>query len=154
MIDIAILRLPHIANFDDFDPLAREPGVRLRYVQGAADLGHPDAIVVPGTKSTMADLAWLRERGLDKGLKRVAEAGGAIVGICGGFQMLGVTLHDPDAVESPTPVMPGLGLLPIETTFATAKLTQQASALVCAGAANPKQGQHRRSPGIATVFDF
>ena len=88
-MDIAVIRLPHIANFDDFDALAREPTVHLRYVQDAATFpGQPHAIILPGTKTTMADLAWLRERGLDRALRRLACAGVAIVGICGGFQML------------------------------------------------------------------
>ena len=83
LLDIAVLRLPHIANFDDFDPLAREAEVRLRYVQSVADLGRTHAIVVPGTKSTMADLAWLREQGLEREVLRFAAKGAAIVGICG-----------------------------------------------------------------------
>jgi adenosylcobyric acid synthase len=130
LLDIAVLRLPHIANFDDFDPLAREPGVRVRYVQNAAALGRPHALLVPGTKSTMADLAWVRERGLDREIRRLAEAGIAIVGICGGFQMMGRTIRDPQNVESSLQMMPGLGLLPVETSFADAKITQQVSARV------------------------
>ncbi|HWY85939.1 MAG TPA: cobyric acid synthase [Gemmataceae bacterium] len=132
-LDIAILRLPHIANFDDFDPLAGEPGVRVRYVSNGAGLGSPHALVVPGTKSTMADLTWLRERGLDKEIQRLAGAGVAIVGICGGFQMLGHTLRDPEQVESSVRVMPGLGLLPLDTSFVSAKITQRVSAQVVAG---------------------
>jgi adenosylcobyric acid synthase len=132
-LDIAIVRLPHIANFDDFDPLAREPQVRVRYVQNAAGLRQPHAVIVPGTKSTMADLAWLRERGLDREIERLAGAGVAVVGICGGMQILGQTIRDPEQVESVAPVMPGLGLLPVATTFARAKITQQVSARVSAG---------------------
>jgi adenosylcobyric acid synthase len=132
-LDIAILRLPHIANFDDFDPLAREPGVRLRYVHTRAGLGRPHAILVPGTKSTMADLAWLRQQGLDRDIERRAGEGTAVVGICGGFQMLGQVLRDPEAVESPTPTMRGLGLLPLETIFGTVKITGQTSARVTGG---------------------
>lgn len=133
LLDIAVLRLPHIANFDDFDPLAREPGVRVRYVQGTAGLGRPHALIVPGTKSTMADLAWLRARGLDREIQRLADQGVAIVGICGGFQMLGLTIRDPEQVESTEPVMPGLGLLLVETAFAGDKITQQVSANVIGG---------------------
>ena len=127
-LDIAVLRLPHIANFDDFDPLTRETGIRVRYVQSAASLGRPDAIVVPGTKSTMADPIWLRERGIDKEITRLAAEGVAVVGICGGFQMLGQAIRDPEHVESLTTAMPGLGLLPVDTCFAGGKLTQQVSA--------------------------
>jgi len=133
LIDIAILRLPHIANFDDFDPLVHEPGVRIRYVQNVKDLRQPQAIIVPGTKSTMADLAWLRERGLDLEIQRQARDGVAIVGICGGYQILGKTLHDPEQVESSQPSMAGLGLLPGVTTFTGTKVTQQVSAHTIAG---------------------
>jgi adenosylcobyric acid synthase len=132
-LDIAILRLPHIANFDDFDPLAGEPGVRIRYLSNAADLGRPHALMVPGTKSTMADLNWLREQGFDREIQRLAGEGAAIVGICGGFQMLGHTLSDPEQVESPVQVMPGLGLLPLETSFVSAKITRRVLARVAAG---------------------
>jgi adenosylcobyric acid synthase len=134
-VDIAVIRLPHIANFDDFDPLAREPGVRLRYVQNSAELCRPHAVVLPGTKSTMADLGWLRERGFDEAIARLAKCGVSVVGICGGFQMLGQTLRDPDHVESAVAVMPGLGLLPVETVFAAAKITRQAIARVVGGLA-------------------
>lgn len=127
-VDIAVMRLPHIANFDDFDPLAHEPGVRLRYVQSEATLGRPHAIILPGTKTTMSDLAWLRDRGLDQAIRRLADDGVAVVGICGGFQMLGETIRDPAGVESAVEAMPGLGLLPVETTFAAAKITRQVSA--------------------------
>jgi adenosylcobyric acid synthase len=129
-LDVAIVRFPHIANFDDFDPLAREPDVRVRYVTSAAGLGRPDAIVLPGTKCTMADLTWLRERGMDRLIQQLEGEGVAVVGICGGLQMLGATIRDPEHVESATPVMPGVGLLPVETTFAGAKITRQVSAQV------------------------
>ncbi len=131
--DIAVLRLPHIANFDDFDALARSPGVGLRYVHSAAELGRPHAVIAPGTKSTMADLAWLRTRGLDKKVCELALTGVAVVGICGGFQMLGQTIHDPERVESTEAIMPGLGLLPAATFFARTKVTQQVSATVLEG---------------------
>jgi adenosylcobyric acid synthase len=133
VLDIVVVRLPHIANFDDFDDLAREPGVRLRYVQSAAELNMPAAIIVPGTKTTMADLAWLRGCGLDTAIKARAAAGTSIVGICGGFQMLGEMLRDPENVESDVARMPGLGLLPLTTQFARAKITQQVTARVVAG---------------------
>ncbi len=133
-VDIAVIRLPHIANFDDFDPLQSEPGVRLRYVQSAATLGQPHAIILPGTKTTMSDLAWLRGCGLDKAIRHRADDGVAVVGICGGFQMLGQVIRDPEQVESALESMPGLGLLPVDTTFADAKTTRQVSAQVIASA--------------------
>jgi adenosylcobyric acid synthase len=128
--DIAVIRLPVISNFDDFDPLAAEPGVRLRYVHSPAELGHPDAIILPGTKSTVADLEWLRASGLAAAIEAHARCGGALAGICGGFQMLGERIADPEQVESPQAVTPGLGLLPVQTTFAANKATHQAEAVI------------------------
>jgi adenosylcobyric acid synthase len=132
-IDIAVIHLPRISNFDDFDPLSSEIGVRVRYIQQASLLGEPDAIVLPGTKSTAADLAWLRENGFEEGLRKHIERGGALVGICGGYQMMGRALHDPGGVESQQIVTPGLGLLPVETEFIHEKATYQVQARVCLG---------------------
>jgi adenosylcobyric acid synthase len=123
LLDIAVIRLPRIANFDEFAPLAAEPAVRLRYVDRAADLGTPDFTILPGTKTTMADLAWLRASGLANRLISLAELGVPILGICGGYQMLGRRILDPHGSESSTPVADGLDLLPIDTTFATEKRT-------------------------------
>jgi adenosylcobyric acid synthase len=129
-VDIAVIQLPHIANFDDFDPLRTETGVRLRYVQRVDELGQPRAIILPGTKSTIADLSWLREQGLAAAIREQAAAGCAVVGICGGYQMLGRTIRDPEHVESSRTEIEGLGLLDTETMFATAKATQQVRARV------------------------
>jgi adenosylcobyric acid synthase len=129
-VDIAVIHLPRIANFDDFDPLLAEPGVRVRYVNTLEHLGRPDAIIIPGTKSTVGDLDWLRTRGLDKAILAHAEQGRAVVGICGGYQMLGLAIHDPGNVESQHDSTSGLGLLPIETTFAREKATYQAIAQI------------------------
>jgi adenosylcobyric acid synthase len=129
-IEIVVIHLPRIANFDDFDPLATEPGVRVRYVDGLEQIGTPAAIVIPGTKSTVNDLAWLRSRGFDEAIREYAQKGGAVVGICGGYQMLGEAVYDPGHVESKLDSAPGLGLLPIETVFAGDKATHQASARV------------------------
>jgi adenosylcobyric acid synthase len=129
-LEIVVIHLPRIANFDDFDPLATEPGVRVRYVDSSEQIGNPAAIIIPGTKSTVNDLAWLRFRGFDKAIQRHAQGGGAVVGICGGYQMLGEVVHDPQHVESKMESVPGLGLLPIETVFAGDKATHQASAQV------------------------
>ena len=132
-IDIAVIRLPHIANFDDFDPLRDHPGVGLRYIHTPAALGTPHAIILPGTKSTMADLAWLRAKGLAEAIRASAARGTSVVGICGGYQMLGRVIRDPARVESSVGEMPGLGLLPVETLFETAKATSRVRARVSGG---------------------
>ncbi len=129
-VDIAVVRLPLISNFDDFDPLIAEPGVRLRYVSSVQELGNPDAVILPGTKSTVADLAWLRERGLGQRIARLAQRGTAVVGICGGYQMLGQSICDPDHVESAAGEVTVLGLLATQTTFAKAKRTHRVHAVV------------------------
>ena len=124
-LDIAVIRLPRISNFDDFAPLAAEPNVRVRYVDSLARLGNPSAIILPGTKSTLADLAWLQEAGLAERIFALAAQGTPIVGICGGYQMLSQTLSDPEQVESNVTDMLGLGLLPTTTVFAPHKETHQ-----------------------------
>jgi adenosylcobyric acid synthase len=132
-VDIAVVRLPRISNFDDFDPLALEPGVRVRFVDSAESLGRPQAVILPGTKSTLADLAWLNERGLSAAIGALARRGAAVLGICGGYQMLGQAVRDPEGVESERAEMQGLGLLPVETTFAGRKATFRSRACVRAG---------------------
>jgi adenosylcobyric acid synthase len=127
-VDIAVIRLPHIANFDDFDPLTSEPGIAVRYVDNVAALGLPHAIILPGTKSTLADLAWLRSQGIAEAIRVLAARGTSVAGICGGYQMLGQVIRDPSHVESMEFEAPGLGLLPVETTFETGKATFQVSA--------------------------
>ena len=129
-IDIAVLALPRIANFDDLDPLRAEPGVHLRHIESVEQLRKPHAIIIPGTKSTMADLEWLRKTGLAQAVIDFVNDGGALVGVCGGYQMLGQTLHDPLHVESRSDRMDGLGLLPIVTTFAQKKSTHQVRAKI------------------------
>lgn len=129
-IDIAIIRLPRIANFDDFDPLRTEPGVAVRYVSTAAELGHPAVLILPGTKSTVADLAWLRATGLAARLLELHALGTTIVGICGGYQMLGERICDPLGLESSDVNTEGLGLLPVVTRFEHGKKTHQVQAVV------------------------
>jgi len=131
-VDVAVIRLPHISNFDDFDPLALEPNVRVRYATALADLGQPHAIILPGTKSTVSDLMWLNERGWVAALRAHAHRGAAIVGICGGYQMLGRLIRDPHHVESERESIEGLGLLEVETIFLADKTTHQARAQVMA----------------------
>lgn len=128
--DVVVLALPRISNFDDFDPLEAEPGVTLRYVSSVSALGRPDAVILPGSKSTVADLAWLRKTGLAEAVTAFAKGGGAVVGICGGYQMLGETIADPHHVESQEEQTPGLGLLPLHTEFSRVKATYQAQAQI------------------------
>ncbi|MGV3709738.1 MAG: cobyric acid synthase [Gemmatimonas sp.] len=128
-IDIAVMRLPRVANLDEFQPLAAEPGVRVRFVASPADLGSPDLIIIPGTKSTLGDLAWLRERGLSSAIARLRERGTPILGICGGFQMLGERIVDRLGVEQ-LGESAGLGLLPVVTEFAAEKITRKVTAHV------------------------
>jgi len=132
-IDIAIIRLPRIANYDDFAPLAAETGVRLRYVSSRAALGTPHAVILPGTKSTIADLIWLREQGLDEAIRQLANQGAAVVGICGGYQILGRSIHDPQHVEASVDQTDALGLLPIDTQFDETKATHQIHAQLLGG---------------------
>lgn len=118
---IAVVLLPAIANFDDFDPLAREPGVAVRYVERPEQLAGAAAVLLPGTKHTLAARRWLRERGFDAALRAFP---GAVVGICGGYQLLGERISDPLGVEGGGDE-PGLGLLPVETVFGAEKRTVQ-----------------------------
>ena len=98
-LDVAVIRLPRISNFTDFAPLERHPAVGLRYVDRVQALGRPDLVILPGTKSTLADLSWLRQSGLEGTILRLVGKGVPVIGICGGFQMLGKTLSDPMHVE-------------------------------------------------------
>lgn len=132
-LEVAVVHLPHISNFDDFDALGAEAGVRLRYVRDAAGLAGSDLIILPGTKNTRADLQWLIARGLDRAIGHAVEGGAALIGICGGFQMLGRRLADPEGVEEQPGEDEGLGLLPFETEFRQAKVTMQVTAEVSAG---------------------
>jgi adenosylcobyric acid synthase len=124
IIDVAVIRYPHLSNFDDLDPLRRERGVHVRWIDHAADLGAPDLIILPGTKTTVADLTWLRARALDTAILARRAAGAAVIGICGGFQMLGLGINDPLAVESDTAAASGLGVLHVTTTFTPEKRTR------------------------------
>ncbi|WFE94376.1 cobyric acid synthase [Micromonospora sp. WMMD987] len=123
-LDVAVVRLPRISNATDVEALATEPGVRVRLTVEPAELAAADLVVLPGSKSTVADLAWLRETGLAGAVTAHAAAGRPLLGICGGFQMLATAIHDP--VESRRGSVPGLGLLPIEITFDPAKTVRPA----------------------------
>ena len=125
-VDVAVVRFPRIANFDDIDPLLREDGVRVRWVERAEDLGLPHLVVLPGTQATIADLRWMRSRGLDTAIAARCEAGAYVLGICGGYQMLGASLEDPDGVEADAgTIEPGLGLLAARTVFEPEKATRR-----------------------------
>ncbi|MBW6519790.1 MAG: cobyric acid synthase [Desulfoarculaceae bacterium] len=120
-VEIAVISLPHISNFTDIEPLAAEPDVYLRVVERAEDLGHPQAIILPGSKNVIHDLAALRSCGLADAIQRLAAEGCEIIGVCGGYQMLGRSIEDPLAIESDQGTIDGLGLLPITTVLAADK---------------------------------
>lgn len=126
LVDIAVLRFPRISNFTDFNPLEYIEGVSLRYVGSVAELGDPDLIILPGTKNTMADLLWMRQCGLEASVLKHAAKGKPVFGVCGGYQMLGMTLKDPYGVEHGGE-MAGLGLLDMDTIFERAKTRTQIS---------------------------
>ena len=120
LVDIAVVRVPRLSNFTDFNVLDGVEGVSLRYVESVRQLGSPDLIILPGTKNTMRDLLWMRQNGLEAAILHHAAAGGAVLGICGGYQMLGRTLSDPLGVEEGGS-MAGMGLLPMDTVFSAQK---------------------------------
>ena len=133
-LKIGVVRLPHLANFTDFEPLERTPGVALRYVATVEELRQSQAVILPGTRSSVADLAWLRHTGLADALAGQAAAGIPVLGICGGFQMLGAGISDEHGVESGELQTPGLQLLPVSTRFGRDKVTTQVTARLQAGA--------------------
>ena len=136
--DVVVVALPHMSNFDDFDPIARERCVTLRYARVADELGAPDLIIIPGTKTTLEDLQHLRASGMAEAVSRLAASGTPTIGICGGYQMLGANINDPLGVESDHASIRdqggsqgrGLGLLGVETRFAAEKKTEQITACV------------------------
>jgi adenosylcobyric acid synthase len=120
VLRVAVVRLPRISNFTDTDPLAAEPGVALRFVISPAEIADADLVILPGSRATVADLAWLRERGLADAVVDRAARGCPVLGICGGYQMLARLIRDD--VESGAGLVPGLGLLPATVAFGTAKV--------------------------------
>ncbi|MBQ6535370.1 MAG: cobyric acid synthase [Firmicutes bacterium] len=125
-IDIAVIKLPRISNFTDLAAFERYDNVSVRYIEKPSDMGEPDMIVLPGTKSTIADLVWLRESGLEAKIRQAASRGTIVFGLCGGYQMLGNSVKDPDGVEaSGVNEISGIGLLPIETVFLGEKVQRQ-----------------------------
>jgi adenosylcobyric acid synthase len=117
---VAVVRLPRISNFTDADALAAEPGVLVRFATSPADLADADLVVLPGSRATVADLAWLRDRGLSAAVAERARAGRPVLGICGGYQMLARQIDDP--VESGRGLVDGLGLLPVRVRFGAEKI--------------------------------
>jgi adenosylcobyric acid synthase len=128
-LDVAVVRLPHVSNYDDVAALEHEPDVAVRFVEHERELDGAELVILPGTKSTMADLAWLRRSGFADAVERHALGGGLLLGICGGCQMLGQRIDDPDGVESNEPSVPGLGLLGLDTRFMRTKTTAQVLAV-------------------------
>lgn len=130
-LDIAVLRLPRLSNFTDFNILERHPQMGVRYVEQAKELGRPDLLILPGSKNTMSDLRWLLEEGFDRCIHRLNAGGTPIIGICGGYQMLGESLSDPHQMEGGGE-MGGLGLLPLHTVFSLFKTRRQTRGRLCA----------------------
>ena len=124
-VNIAVVLLRHISNFTDFDTLERDPRVNLFYTNNTSDIQQADIIILPGTKATLDDLMELRRNGCAQAIQRAHRDGKTVVGICGGYQMLGQTVEDPDGIEGNITRLPGLGLLPIQTKMTPEKTTRQ-----------------------------
>jgi adenosylcobyric acid synthase len=134
VLDVAVIALPRISNFGDIDPLRLEPSVSVRLVRTAAELGRPHLVVLPGSKATREDLAWLRASGL---ADAIGAGGAAVVAICAGLQMVGERIDDPDGVEGAPGAIDGLGWLPVVTRFLGTKVLDRPVGVAVAG---PGQG--------------
>ena len=128
LIDVVIIRLPRISNFTDFDILIKEKSLNVRFVEDARSIGNPDLIILPGTKSTIGDLESIKENGIANAVINLAKSGTMIIGICGGYQMLGSVIRDPENAESKTLETDGLGLIDVRTLFRLQKSTHQVKA--------------------------
>ncbi len=124
-LNITVIKLPRISNFTDFDPLDSEASVTIKYINPGEELGYPDALIIPGSKTTISDMLTLKKSGMDEQIKSYLEAGGTVMGICGGFQMLGQVLVDAEGIEGEAGKHEGLGLLPIKTFLSPKKITRQ-----------------------------
>jgi adenosylcobyric acid synthase len=124
-LTIAVIRLPRIANFTDFDPLESEPSVCVKYVNLRDTLGYPDAVILPGSKTTIADLVAMQRTGIAEAIQNYAAAGGTVLGICGGYQMMGRMLADPEGIEGQEGRYRGLGLVPLKTVITGQKVARQ-----------------------------
>ena len=129
-VRIAVVHIPHISNFTDFNILESEADVSVKYVKSASEIKDADIVIIPGTKNTIEDLNWMKQRGIADEIVRFARKGGMVVGICGGYQMLGERLYDPYYSESRIPEMAGLGLLDLTCTFENEKTTVQSRGVV------------------------
>ncbi len=129
VIDIAVIRLPRISNFTDFNSLERNQFVSVRYVQSVGEMGNPDLIILPGTKNTMSDLLWMRQNGIEAKIAKMVASGVPIIGICGGYQMLGQQLKDPENLEHGG-TLRGMGFLETETTFEIEKIRTRVEGIV------------------------
>ena len=151
-LDVAIVRLPHISNFTDFMPLEQHPLLGVRYVQAARELGMPDLIILPGTKNTVNDLLWLRQCGLETAVQKLARRGTPVLGVCGGYQMLGGMLDDSAGTESGRPqTLRGLELLPTRTVFVLEKRRAQVTATAAAPFAGAALTGYEIHTGRTTV---
>ena len=124
-VNIAVILLRHLSNYTDFNTLERDPRVNLFYTNNTSDISQADIIILPGTKSTLDDLMELRRNGCAQAIQRAHRDGKMVIGICGGYQMLGQTIDDPEGIEGDIKHLPGLGLLPIHTTMGASKTTRQ-----------------------------
>jgi adenosylcobyric acid synthase len=124
-LKINVIRLPRIANFTDFDPLEAEPTVSIKYVGLKDSLGHPDAVIIPGSKTTIADLLAMKKSGMAEQIQEYAAAGGTVLGICGGYQILGERIIDTEGLEGESGEFQGLGLLPVHTMVTPNKIARQ-----------------------------
>ncbi|MGB3484884.1 MAG: cobyric acid synthase [Mycobacterium sp.] len=151
---VAVIRLPRVSNFTDVDALGLEPGLDVVFVSDPRALGDADLVVLPGTRATIADLAWLRSRGLDRAVSDHVAAGKPLLGICGGFQMLGNVIRDPDGIEGRPGEVDGLGLLDVETTFAAEKVLRLPQGSGLGVPASGYEIHHGRITRGAGVEDF
>lgn len=133
LLDVVIIRVPTLANSPDFDPLILHPNLVVRFISASRNFGNPDLVILPGSKNTIADLAWLRSSGLADQILNSAQQDKAVIGICGGFQMLGKSIADPLLVESSQSKVAGLNLLDIATTFKSSKITKQTTLVISCG---------------------
>ncbi|HKI50024.1 MAG TPA: cobyric acid synthase, partial [Desulfobacteria bacterium] len=125
VVDVAIVQFPHIANFTDFSPLVSDPGVAVRYVRSPVQAGQPDLLILPGTKNTIGDMQFMKEMGWEPYIRSFHKNDGLILGLCGGFQMLGTRLLDPDHIESSIKEIKGLGFIQAITTMEHEKVTRR-----------------------------
>lgn len=129
-VDVAVIKLPHLSNYTDYNVFSLEKSITMRYVSNLHEIGNPDLIILPGTKNTIEDLLFLKSNGFDECIIRHARKGKAVIGICGGYQMLANTLSDPHHTESSIETISGLGLLDIDVTFNREKTTSQATGVL------------------------